>query len=256
MEWSDYGAVVLMGLLGGAHCIGMCAPFALAVSAGARGRPGLLLARHLAYQLGKATAYVFLGLLLLFAAGWVDIETPLGRVQDWLATLAGVVMVVIGLGYALAWRWSAKWAASGGWTGRACGALRVLWSAPSLWRAVLTGWINGFLPCGLSLAALFYLVSFGRVEGVVAGAYLFGFATLPALWLVGWAGERVSARLRGRGLRVAGVLLAAFGVLTIFRGADAVHHWFHRHTVPAAVDGGAGHEGHGDHGTHEGHTHP
>jgi hypothetical protein len=52
---------------------------------------------------------------------------------------------------------------------------------------------------------------------------------------VGWLGGKISARVRGRGLRVAGVLLALFGVLTIFRGNAVVHHWFHRHTVPAAA---------------------
>lgn len=243
MTFADYGAVFLMGLLGGAHCAGMCAPFALAISVGAQGRAGVLLARHVAYQLGKATAYVFLGVLLFLATGWVDIQTPLGRMQEWLAWVAGGVMIVIGLGYAFGWRWSAALANEGGWTGRACGALRALWSAPSLWRAVLTGWVNGFLPCGLSLAALLYLVSRDSLEGVVLGAYVFGFGTLPALLVTGWLGNKVSARARGVWLRVAGMLLVAFGVLTVFRGSDAVHHWFHRHTVPAA-DGAAGHEGH------------
>jgi len=246
VNFADYGAVLLMGLLGGAHCAGMCAPFALAVSVGAKGKAGVLLARHVAYQLGKATAYVFLGVLLFLATGWVDIQSSLGRMQEWLAWVAGGVMIVIGLGHALGWRWAAALASEGSWTGRACGALRALWSAPSLWRAVLTGWVNGFLPCGLSFAALLYLVSRDTLEGVVIGAYVFGFGTLPALFLTGWLGDKLSARARGAWLRVAGVLLAAFGVLTVFRGSDAVHHWFHEHTVPAAADGGAhaGHEGH------------
>lgn len=73
MIWSDYGAVALMGLLGGAHCAGMCAPFAVAVTAGVRGGVGLLLARHVAYQLGKATAYVFWGFCFYWRrAGWTS----------------------------------------------------------------------------------------------------------------------------------------------------------------------------------------
>lgn len=225
-----------MGLLGGAHCVGMCAPFALAVSAGAGGRAALLCARHVAYQLGKATAYVFIGVILFLLAGWADVRTPLGRIQEWLAWVAGGGMVLLGLGYASGWRWAAALGGEAGWTGRACGALRALWSAPSLWSAVLTGWVNGFLPCGLSLAALFFLVSRDSLEGVVAGAYVFGLGTLPALLAVGWLGGKISARIRGTGLRVAGVLLALFGVLTIFRGNAVVHHWFHRHTVPTAAD--------------------
>ncbi|MCU0792197.1 MAG: sulfite exporter TauE/SafE family protein [Opitutaceae bacterium] len=243
MTWADYLTVGLMGLLGGAHCAGMCAPFAFAISAGAGGRAAWLAARHTAYQLGKATAYVFLGVLLMLAAGWADLVAPLAKIQNLLAGVAGGVMVILGLGYALAWRWTGSWAAEGGWAGRACGALRVLWTGTSLWRCVLTGWINGFLPCGLSFAALLFLVSRDSLEGVVAGAYVFGFGTMPVLLAVGWLGERVSAKARGRGLRIAGGLLVVFGVLTIFRGADAVHHWFHEHTVPGGAASG-GHDGH------------
>ena len=129
MTWSDYGAVALMGLLGGAHCVGMCAPFALAVSVGAAGRAGTLIARHVAYQLGKATAYVFLGVILYLASGWVDdMATPLGRLQSRLGWIAGGIMVLIGLGYLFGWRWAAAAAREGGWAGRACGALRALWA--------------------------------------------------------------------------------------------------------------------------------
>jgi uncharacterized protein len=244
MTWADYGAVALMGLLGSAHCVGMCSPFALAVSAGARAEGGLalLFARHVAYQLGKATAYVFLGVLLFLATDWVDMQTPLGRAQDLLAWVAGGAMIVIGAGYATGWRWSGG--SPAGWSGRACGALRVLWSRPSLWRCVLTGWINGFLPCGLSLAALLLLVSYDEVNGVVAGAYVFGFATLPGLFVVGFLGDKISPRLRGRGLRVAGVLLIAFGVLTVVRGRAPVHHWFHEHLLPSGdTHAGHGHDG-------------
>ena len=244
MTWGDYAAVAVMGLLGSAHCVGMCAPFALAVSAGARAQGGaaLLFARHIAYQLGKATAYVFLGVLLFLAAGWVDIETPLGRAQNLLAWVSGGVMILIGAGYATGWRWSGGSAA--GWAGRACGSLQVLWSRPTLWRCVLSGWINGFLPCGLSFAALLLLVSRGEIGGVVAGAYVFGLATLPGLFLVGLLGDKISPRVRGRGLRFAGLLLIAFGVLTIVRGRAPVHHWFHEHLLPAS----GAHRGHGHDG--------
>ncbi len=229
MNLGDYGAVLLMGLLGGAHCAGMCAPFALAVSAGTPGRALHFFARHLAYQLGKGAAYVLLGILLHVAAGWADVATPLGRARDGLAWLAGGAMIVVGLGYAFAWGGpaAARWLAAGGLAGRACGALRVLWHSPTLWRAALVGWLNGFLPCGLSFAALLYLVSRDSLEGLLAGAFVFSLGTLPALALVGWLGGRLSARVRGRWLRAAGVALALFGLLTVFRGEAAVHHFFH-----------------------------
>jgi uncharacterized protein len=240
MNWVDYGVIVTMGLLGSAHCVGMCSPFALAISVGRSGgtvRLGLLFARHLAYQLGKATAYVFIGVLILLTMGWVDgavasSTSPLAEAQQWLGWGAGGVLVLIGLSYLFAWRWSAGAVGGSSWTGRACGALRALWSAPSLWRCVLIGWINGFLPCGLSLAALLYLASRDSFEGMIAGAYVFGFSTLPGLFVLGWLGSKASPQLRSYGLRAVGLLLIAAGALTIFRGHAGVHHWFHEHMIP------------------------
>ncbi len=242
MTLSDYGAVFLMGLLGGAHCAGMCAPFALAVAAGTQGKAARLLGRHASYQAGKATAYASVGLVLFFAADALRAAISFGRLQEVLGWLAGGAMVVIGLGYASGWRWSGGAGASAASglsviAAQACGGLRALWTAPNAWRAGLTGWVNGFLPCGLSLAALIFLVSRNSLGGLVAGAFVFGLATTPALLVTAWLGNRLSVRSRVAGQRAMGVLLIGFGVLTVLRGSDAVHHWFHEHTVPATLDG-------------------
>ncbi len=239
MILADYGAVFLMGLLGGAHCAGMCAPFALAVSAGTQGKAGRLLGRHAAYQAGKATAYASVGVLLFFASDALRAAMSLESLRQILGWLAGGAMVAIGASYALGWRWpvGGGFAGLGGAAARACGGLRALWTSPNVWRAALTGWVNGFLPCGLSLAALIFLVSRDSLGGLVAGAYVFGFGTMPALLATAWLGNRLSVRTRVAGQKALGVLLVAFGLLTVFRGSDAVHHWFHEHTVPVALDG-------------------
>ena len=236
---SDYGAVFLMGLLGGAHCAGMCAPFALAVAAGTQGKAARLLGRHAAYQAGKATAYASVGVLLFFASDALRAAMSLESLRQALGWLAGGAMAVIGASYALGWRWpgAGDLRGLGGVAARACGGLRALWTAPNVWRSALTGWVNGFLPCGLSLAALIFLVSRNSLGGLVAGAFVFGFGTMPALLATAWLGNRLSVRTRVAGQRVAGVLLMGFGLLTALRGSDAVHHWFHEHTVPAALDG-------------------
>ncbi|RRJ97617.1 sulfite exporter TauE/SafE family protein [Opitutaceae bacterium TAV4] len=229
MTFADYGAVLIMGLLGSGHCIGMCAPFALAVGVGGGGGGGArrraAVARHVAYQFGKATSYVFLGLLLLAAgelAGSATSSMSPASVQGVVAWVAGLVMVGLGLGYALEWRPALFTAAAERLGGGACGVMRALWQSTSVWKSVLIGWLNGFLPCGLSLAALLYLVGQGSVLGVVTGAYVFGFATLPGLLLVTLAGHRVSADSRRWLTRLAGVVLVVFGVLMLLRSAGVV----------------------------------
>lgn len=239
MTLGDYGAVFLMGLLGGAHCAGMCAPFALAVAAGTSGKTARLLGRHASYQAGKAAAYASVGVLLFFASDALRTAVSLESLRQILGGLAGGAMVVIGASYAAGWRWpvTGGFAGLGGVAARACGGLRALWTSPNVWRAALTGWVNGFLPCGLSLAALIFLVSRDSLGGLVAGAFVFGFGTMPALLTTAWLGNRLSVRVRVAGQRAMGVLLVGFGVLTALRGSDAVHHWFHEHTVPSALDG-------------------
>jgi len=237
MNWGDYATVGLMGLLGGAHCAGMCAPFALAVSIGTHHRARALFLRHTAYQAGKATAYMSLCLGLRLATGWANLIPSLERLQDWLALAAGVVMIATGLGYLVPWRpapvvnWLSQ-TASGAWTKRSCGALSALWNAPSLWSALLTGWINGFMPCGLSLAALLFLASRDSVVTAVAGSYVFGLGTMPALLVTGWLGGRVSSQARGRWLRIAGALLVLAGLFTLFRGSAVVNEWIPCHPAP------------------------
>jgi len=240
MTLADYFGVFLLGLLGSGHCVGMCGPFALAVSAGADGA-AMVIARQVAYQIGKATSYLFIGLALLTLTDVVDARDPLLGMQNLLAAVTGAVMVAAGAAYALEWRLPpalARW-----WQGSAfCGAMSALWHSPSLLKSLLIGWLNGFLPCGLSLTAILYLVNYGKVEAVVAGAYVFGLGTLPGLLLLALAGKKISLRSRRLLLRATGVALVAFGVLTVLRGNPAVGMWFHQHLMfGAGMDGMSGH---------------
>ncbi len=227
MTFADYISVLLIALAGSGHCIGMCGVFSVAVSANARNTPALL-ARQFAYQFGKATAYLFIAALLLLAGSLLGARQTLSGAQNILGYIAGALMILAGLAYALEVRMPpalARW-----WQGSAaCGAMQALWQSPSLLKNVLIGWMNGFLPCGLSLTALVYIASFGSVTGVIAGSYIFGFGTLPALLLVGFLGQRVALGLQTRRwlVRVSGVLLIIFGVLTLLRGNPAIHALFH-----------------------------
>ncbi len=241
MPWADYAGVLVLGLLGTGHCVGMCGGFALAVGAGAE-RSIHVLARQLAYQFGKATSYLLIGLLLLTAGSLTIGSIPAGAIQNALGVAAGVLMIVLGVAYASEWRGPGRLAR---WLeGRpGCGALLAVRPGPSLLRSLLIGWVNGLLPCGLSFAALAQLASRGSVAAVAGGAYVFGLATLPGLLAVSWLGRGWSVTRRRWLVRAGGVALVLFGLVTLVRGRPAVHHWFHRHLViEAAAEPPAGHD--------------
>mgnify|MGYP002481300127 CR=1 FL=1 len=249
MLLGDYIGVLILGLLGTGHCVGMCAAFSIAASTGPGGFAGLV-TRQFVYHLGKATSYLFIGVLLLLAGQWVEARTSLDRFQNVIGWITGTLMIVAGLAYALELRLPptvSRW-----WQGNAaCGAVAGMWRSPSLFRSLLVGWVNGFLPCGLSLMALLYLVSFGEVKGLVIGVYLFGLATMPGLLVVAWAGKKITQQRRRWLVRASGVALVIFGVLTLVRGQPAIHHWMHEHLMWG--DDAGGHSGHG--AGHEGHHH-
>jgi len=225
MSWPDLSAFLLLGLAGSGHCVGMCGGFALAVGQGATGVPGLL-ARHAAYQAGKTLTYVFLAVLLAAGLGVVGRAGWLASGQAVLAVIAGAVMVLYGLMQLLEVR-------ALGWWRRmveplpACRAFAAVASARGLVPAFATGWLNGFLPCGLLLAVLFQAASLGSILGAAAGAAVFGAATFPGLFLLSWMAGAWSVRGRRILVRVTGGLLAVFGAFTILRAFPGGRHWLH-----------------------------
>ncbi|HEY5551637.1 MAG TPA: sulfite exporter TauE/SafE family protein [Opitutaceae bacterium] len=237
----DYISVFVLGLTGTGHCIGMCGAFAVAAGAGPGGGIMLLL-RQVSYQLGKSTAYVFLGVLLTLAASAMSDADRLGRFGEVLGWIVGGVMILGGAaqlsGFRIGPR-AERLLGGGGFCATVFAAAR----APTLARSLLVGWVNGFLPCGLSFAALLFMAQFGSVLDTTVGAYVFGLGTLPGLWLVAGIGQRFSTRHRVAWVRFAGVALIALGLLTIFRGVPEVHEWVHGALVPGGHSG-AGHAHH------------
>lgn len=230
MTVADYTALLLMGLLGTGHCLGMCGAFALAASAGTTRAGGILL-RQVLYQTGKALTYVFLAVVFAFASSLLTGTNWFTGAQNVFGAVVGLFMIALGVAYAfevrLAPALTRRWEGS-----RVCGLVTGVLQAPTAWRSLFVGWLNGFLPCGLSLAAIGYAASFGSVLDAAAGAAVFGLSTLPGLAALALVGPKLVAGGARRWLvRAAGVSLLVLGALTVVRGVPAVHAWFHEHTV-------------------------
>jgi hypothetical protein len=207
-------SALILGLLGGGHCIGMCGglmgALTLAIPAEQRQRRLQLL---LAYNLGRITSYGLAG-LLLGAAGWALASGPAATV---LRSIAGLLLIAMGL-YLAGW-----------WSGltRIEGAGRLLWRhveplarrllpVRDARRALLLGCLWGWLPCGLVYSTLLWAASQGNALDSALLMLAFGLGTLPVLLATGLAAERLTALLRRRGVRIAGGLLVIlFGLWTL-----------------------------------------
>jgi sulfite exporter TauE/SafE len=209
--------IVLGGLLGSSHCVGMCGGFVLTIGLGARSFVENLV-RQLLYGLGRLFTYAALG----FAAGWMGLwfssrKGVLVNAQAWLAFVAGAILVTQGLtalGVVPGHLRRAR-------RGSACpagSAFRSILSSPRRLDVFLAGLLNGFLPCGLVYGALALAAS---SAAVVRGSLImaaFGAGTLPLMLLAGLGGSILSLAARRRVFRLAAVCLTALGILSFSRG--------------------------------------
>jgi sulfite exporter TauE/SafE len=218
-------SALVLGLLGGGHCLGMCGglmgALTFAIPPQQRGRRLRLL---LAYNLGRVLSYAVAG-LLFGLAGWALANSPAAML---LRVLAGLMLIAMGL-YLSGW-----------WTGltRIEAIGRRLWRhlqpiasrlmpVSSLPRALLLGALWGWLPCGLVYSTLLWAASQGSPLDSAMLMLAFGIGTWPVLLATGLAAERLTALLRRRGVRVAGGLLVIlFGVWTL---PGPHRHWLMGH---------------------------
>ncbi len=218
-------SALVLGLLGGGHCLGMCGglmgALTLAIPAQQRGRRLRLL---LAYNLGRILSYACAG-LLLGVAGWALASSPAAMA---LRVLAALLLIAMGL-YLGGW-WSGlvhiERAGRGLWRLVQPLANRLL-PVSSVPRALLLGALWGWLPCGLVYSTLLWAASQGNAADSGLLMLAFGLGTWPVLLATGLAAERTRQLLRQRGVRTAGgILVILFGLWTL---PGPHQHWLMGH---------------------------
>ena len=207
-------SALILGLLGGGHCLGMCGglmgALTLAIPPDQRARRLRLL---LAYNLGRILSYAAAG-LLIGLAGWAVASSPAAML---LRVLAGLLLIAMGLYLAGWWSGLTHIEAVGRhlWRHLQPVASRLM-PVSSLPRALLLGAVWGWLPCGLVYSTLLWAASQGDALDSGLLMLAFGLGTWPVLLATGMAAERLTALLRRRGVRMAGGLLVIlFGLWTL-----------------------------------------
>ena len=218
-------SALILGLLGGGHCLGMCGglmgALTLAIPPEQRGRRLQLL---LAYNLGRILSYSLAG-LLLGLAGWAIAGS---KAEVAMRTMAALLLIAMGLYLAGWWSGLTRIEALGRGLWRHIQPLmRRFMPVSSLPRALVLGGLWGWLPCGLVYSTLLWASSQGNAVTSALLMLAFGLGTWPVLLATGLAAERITTQLRKRGVRMAGGLLVIlFGIWTL---PGPHQHWLMGH---------------------------
>jgi uncharacterized protein len=211
--------VFLGGLLGSAHCVGMCGGFAISIGMGARSLSSNL-QRQLLYTLGRVLTYAFFGVAAGYAGFWLSRRAgTLVNVQAGLSIVAGGLLVFqgllalgifprrllpkfsVGAAPCLAGTFVGPFLASPGWSG-----------------VLLAGVLTGFLPCGLVYGFLTLASSSASILHGLLTMCAFGAGTAPLMILTGAGGSLLSHPARRHLLQVSAVCVLLTGMISVARG--------------------------------------
>ncbi|GLP96091.1 sulfite exporter TauE/SafE family protein [Paraferrimonas sedimenticola] len=212
-------AALLVGLMGGGHCLGMCGGLmaAMSLSASSNSSKKSLI---LGYNLGRITSYMIAGAIVGGVVASIAQVTDASNGLLWLRFVAAALMIVTGLYIAGINQWLTVTEKAGKqlWAQIQPLAKRLLPVANPL-QAYMAGIVWGWLPCGLVYSMLTWAIASGSAAQGATLMAAFGLGTLPALLLVGVAAKKLEHWLKHKGVRlVSGLLLIAYGVQTFVIG--------------------------------------
>jgi len=207
--------VFMAGILGSAHCLGMCGPFTLAIAGGSRSL-GHNVARQSIYSCGRVFTYAFLGAAAGFG-GWrlSPMFPALVNLPAMLAIVAGGFLIYQGLA---ALNLLPKKLSVGHGNCLAGSMFKTFLTGRSHTQVFLAGMLTGFLPCGLlygmlTLAASTQHVGYGMLLMIV-----FGFGTVPIMMLLGSGSSILSFGSRQCLYKAAAWCVMIAGILSMARG--------------------------------------
>lgn len=221
-------AVLMVGLLGGVHCLGMCGSivgiFTTQVPKDRSRWPF-----HMAYSSGRILSYTLAGALVGAVGQAGLLMRDAVPVQHLMFALSSLMLVALGLYLAGVWgvvRHLERF--GGGLWQRLQPYTRRLLPVNTVPRALGLGALWGWLPCGLVYSVLITALASGSAAQGALIMLAFGLGTLPNLLAIGMFWESVKGWVQSPKVRLgAGLLVVALGVYGLVRVGYTfmVHGW-------------------------------
>jgi sulfite exporter TauE/SafE len=200
----------LLGVLGSAHCIGMCGGIASSIALTQTANKTLSL---LLYNLGRISSYALAGAIL----GSVDFLFRYGTMGVILRTFAAFMLIAMGLYIAQWWRGLTKVEAIGHklWRFISPAASRLL-PVKSLKQSFLLGVFWGWLPCGLVYSTLIWSSAANSSTTSALLMLFFGLGTLPAMMTTSLLAKQLQGLMsKSISQKVSGSIIILFGLYSM-----------------------------------------
>ncbi|MEQ6916980.1 sulfite exporter TauE/SafE family protein [Halomonas aquatica] len=218
LDLPPLAAAFIFGLLGGAHCIGMCggimSALTFAVPPSMRS-PARLSGLLLGYNLGRITSYMTAGALVA-GLGTLVALSPQARLV--LQALAAVMLILMALYIADWWKGLLRVEALGRRLWKHLEPLgRRLMPVVRIPQALALGAVWGWLPCGLVYSMLAWSLAMADPWRGAALMGAFGLGTLPALLATGLAARQLGSLIRHPATRtLAALSIIAFALWQVW----------------------------------------
>jgi sulfite exporter TauE/SafE len=201
---TTYALAFVAGLLGGAHCLGMCGGFVMAA-----GGP-----RAWLFHLGRLAGYAVLGAVAGLLGAALDLGGAAAGLRQLRLVVSGTLLLAFGLAFlGLVPR---RWLEPG--AGGAAALIARARRASGRSFPFLLGLPIGLLPCGLLYPMYAAAAGTGSAPGGAMLLLVFGLGTVPLLAAFALALERIARGARQKLVRAAGVAMLVLGVLMVWRG--------------------------------------
>ncbi|WP_253738774.1 sulfite exporter TauE/SafE family protein [Halohasta salina] len=248
----NLGVFFLIGLFGGAHCLGMCGPLVTTYadrmdggSTGGRSARGgersnrlslRMVRQHGLFNLGRALSYTLIGGLFGLAGSLVavsvgEVTTLLRELNIVVGFTIGLLIIAAGVNYLLRGQVLSLPGESlfGPITRAVQRRLTARIDASVDGPGILgLGALHGLLPCPLLYPAFLYAFVQASPAGGAVSLAVLGLGTIPALFIYGTLFQSLSTQTRVRLHRVLGVAFILLGYIPLqhalmLMGVDLPH---------------------------------
>lgn len=203
----------IVGLVGSAHCAGMCGPIALALPLRSENwitRVG----GGLIYNFGRIFTYMLLGAVF----GLLGKGLHMAGFQLWTSIVIGALMIAMVIIPLIFKKMPSLNTVFESYSARLLSGFRSMFRKGNPGSLLGIGLLNGLLPCGLVYVAVAGAINTGDVVSAMLYMALFGAGTIPVMLAVSMAGTMISLNFRVFIHKLSPYVIVLLGVLFILRG--------------------------------------